>query len=78
MDVVIEKFAVKHGLIKPYLSLNEAYKMYGRRTVERWIAEGLIEIQKDGTRTSKCRILREQIELVASQSNRASWYEHHE
>lgn len=66
------------GELKPYISLNQAYKMYGRKTVARWISEGLIEIQKDGTGTSKCRVSRKDIELVASRSNRISWYEHHE
>ena len=37
-----------------------------------------IEIIKDGTRNSKCRVLAERIELVASQSNRASWFDNHE
>ncbi len=78
MDVVVGKFAVECKLRKPYMSLNQAYKMYGRKTVDRWIEEGLIDIMKDGTNTSKCRILRERIELVAAMSNRASWYEHHE
>ena len=41
-------------------------------------AEGLIEIIKDGPRNSKCRVLAERIELVASQSNRASWFDKHE
>ena len=66
------------GKRKPYMSLNQAYKMYGRKTVNRWADEGLIDIMKDGTSTSKCRISRKDIELVASMSNRASWYEHHE
>ncbi|WP_298032101.1 hypothetical protein [uncultured Alistipes sp.] len=46
--------------------------------MNRWADEKLIEIIKDGTGTSKCRVLRERIELVASMSNRASWYENHE
>lgn len=72
------KCAETLGLLKPYLSLNQCYKRWGRKTVERWADEGLITIEKDGTKNSRCRILREKIELVASMSNRASWYEHHE
>lgn len=78
MDVVVGKLAVECGLRKPYLSLNQCYKRWGRKTVNRWADEGLITIIKDGTGTSKCRVLRERIELVASMSNRASYYEHHE
>lgn len=69
-----KKCAETLGLIKPYISLREAQKIYGRSTVDRWISEGLIHVIKDGTTTSKCRIRREEIELVASMSNRASWY----
>lgn len=68
------KCAETLGLLKPYISLREAYKQFGRATVDRWIAEGLVAVIKDGTSTSKCRIKREDIELVASMSNRASWY----
>lgn len=66
------------GLLKPYLSLNQCYKRWGRKTVERWAAEGLISIEKDGTKNSRCRVSRERVELVASMSNRASWYGHNE
>lgn len=78
IDVAVSRFAVKCGLLKPYMSLNEAYKAYGRGTVDRWISEKLIIPIKDGTGTSKRRIERKQIELLAATSNRASWFEHHE
>lgn len=78
VDAAVNKALAKAGLITPYISLKEAEKMYGRGTVARWADERLITIIKDGTRTSKCRINRAEIELVASMSNRASWYEHHE
>ena len=78
IDAALERFAVKYDLIKPYLSMNEAYKKYGRGTVDRWIAEGLINPIKDGTGTSKRRIERKQIELLAAMSNRSSWFENHE
>ena len=77
-DVVVSRFAVECGLLKPYLTITQAYKRYGRGTVDRWAAEGLIEIIKDGTRNSKCRIKRSQIELVAATQNRASWFDNHE
>lgn len=61
-----------------YYTLTQCYRKFGRGTVDRWATEGLIEIIKDGTRNSKCRVLAERIELVASQSNRASWFDKHE
>lgn len=48
-----------------YYTLTQCYRKFGRGTVDRWATEGLIEIIKDGTRNSKCRVLAERIELVA-------------
>lgn len=45
-----------------YYTLTQCYRKFGRGTVDRWAAEGLIEIIKDGTRNSKCRVLAERIE----------------
>jgi len=64
----------KLGLLQPYLSLNEAYKMYGEGTVDRWVREGLIHKIKDGDGNSPVRINRVEIESVAQTSNRAEWY----
>lgn len=69
-----KKCAEQLGLLKPYISLRDAYKTYGRATVDRWIDERLVHVIKDGTTTSKCRIKRDEIELVAAMSNRASWF----
>lgn len=65
------------GKLKPYLSLKQAYDRYGRTTVDRWINEGLVERIKDGNGNCKCRVSREQIELIANASNRHSWFNHH-
>ena len=43
----------------------QAYKLYGRSDVDRWIAEGLIP--------SKERIDRAALERIASQSNRITY-----
>lgn len=61
------------GLIKPYLKLREAHRLYGVTTVNRWIKEGLITPLKDGERNSSVRIYRVDIEAVAKASNRASF-----
>lgn len=74
----LEKDEQKGKGAKKYYSLSQCYRKFGRGTVDRWAAEGVIEILKDGTRNSKCRVLAERIELVASQSNRASWFDNHE
>ena len=61
------------GLLKPYLSKNQAWTKYGRSNVERWIREGLITPRKDGNNTAKWRIDRLEIESVAKTSNRSSY-----
>lgn len=68
------KIALKEaGLIKPYLKLRQAQRLYGAETVRRWIAEGLIKPIKDGDRNSSIRIDKIQIEAVAKTCNRATY-----
>lgn len=65
---------VSVGVIKPYVSVREAYRMYGEGTVERWCREGVIKKIKDGEGNSKIRISRVQLEAAAETQNRAEWY----
>jgi hypothetical protein len=68
---------IESGHLSPTISKAEAGRLYGRGTVDRWIAEGLVPVIKDGTNSSKIRIDRALIKQVANTSNRASWYNHH-
>lgn len=73
-----QKYAVKAtlvelGLLKPFLTKAQAYKSYGRGTVDRWIGEGLVKIIKDGDSSSSIRINRMEIEGVAMASNRTTY-----
>lgn len=61
------------GMIKPYLKLREAQRLYGSSIVNRWIQEGLINTIKDGTRNASVRINRIQIETVSKTCNRANY-----
>lgn len=63
----------QHGLIKPNISKQEAYRKYGSSDVKRWISEGLIELVKDGSTSAKYRISRAQIDAVSKVSNRPSY-----
>lgn len=63
----------KAGLITPYISKSQAYKMYGESVVDRWIKAGLINPKKDGNHSSKWRISRQEIEAVAKANNRPSY-----
>ena len=58
------------GIVKPYLKLREAQRLYGQSAVNRWIRDGLIKVVKDGNRNSSVRISRIQLETVAMVSNR--------
>ena len=61
------------GLVKPFLKLTEAYRLYGEGHVKRWIREELIIPVKDGDNNSSVRIDRLQIESVAKASNRIAY-----
>lgn len=56
---------------KPFLSKNEAYELYGRRVVDKWISSGLLKLHKD-LGSNKIRISRTEIATIASASNRVS------
>ena len=62
------------GQLRPFLSQSEAYKIYGRKLIERWIKEGLIKAEKDGARNSGVRLDRLRLEVLAKSSNRASYF----
>ncbi len=61
------------GMIKPYLKLREAQRLYGTSIVNRWIQEGFIHTIKDGTRNASVRISRIQIETIAKTCNRSNY-----
>jgi hypothetical protein len=46
----------RSGQLRPYLNQAEAFRLYGRRRVERWVAMGRLIPIKDGDRTAKWRI----------------------
>lgn len=77
VKITTHKVLIETGQLKPFISQNEAFRRYGRTTVERWIKEGLVKLIKDGDKNCDKRIDRVQIESVAHTSNRASWYENH-
>lgn len=54
------------GGLKPYLSKAEAYRKYGRGTVDKWINEGHLSLSQDEAgSSSKMRINRSEIEALA-------------
>lgn len=56
---------IKTGHLRPYLKKSEAFRLFGRKHVEHWIADGLITLRKDGDQSASWRIDRLEIEAVA-------------
>jgi len=42
VELGAKKALQEAGILKPYLKKSEAYRLYGRGVVDRWIEEGLI------------------------------------
>lgn len=68
----IKAALVETGQISPYLSKMQAYKLYGRGLVNRWVKEGLVKPTRDGA-GSKWRYDRRELELVARTNNVATF-----
>jgi len=56
---------IQTGKVKPYLNKSEAFKSFGRATVENWIKAGMITVRKDGDHSATWRIGRFEIELLS-------------
>jgi hypothetical protein len=60
------KALLSSGILRDHLSKTEAYKIYGRSTVDRWLSEKLIKI-------SDKKINRFKLEAIAASSNRMTY-----
>ncbi|SEO09783.1 hypothetical protein SAMN05192574_105292 [Mucilaginibacter gossypiicola] len=56
---------VKAGLLRPYLKKSEAFNIYGRKNIERWLEQGLITPRKDGDHSAAWRLDRVELETIA-------------
>jgi hypothetical protein len=56
---------IRVGKLKPYLKKADAFRLFGRKQVERWVDDGLITPRKDGGHSAAWRIDRMEIEIVA-------------
>ncbi len=67
------KTLVEMNILKPFLSKREAYKKYGRGTVDRWIREGNLKAVKDGSTSSSIRLDRMKLEVLSKASTRHTY-----
>lgn len=72
---IVNATLISLGLIKPYVTQAEAFRMYGRTNVERWVKEGLVKPVRD-TETSTKRYLRTELEQTAINNNVLNKFSH--
>lgn len=72
-EIGAQKALVAVGALSPNISKQEAYKLYGRTDVDRWIKEGHLVANKDGNHSAKCRIDRVKIAELSKKSNRHTY-----
>lgn len=74
---------IESGQLNRYMTYSEAVRPrdkggFGRGTVDRWVAEGLLPKIKDGKGNSKVRFDRLRLAELDAKANRASWFKFHE
>ena len=55
---------ISTGKLKPYITKAQAFRLYGRKNIERWLNEGLLTPRKDGDHSAGWRIDRLELELI--------------
>ncbi|WP_432328116.1 hypothetical protein ACRQ5D_34200 [Mucilaginibacter sp. P25] len=61
------------GGFKATLTRADAYRLYGRSNVDRWVTEGLIQTAGTSGKSSKQIFCRTALERVAASSNRVTY-----
>lgn len=67
-----KKALTEAGILRPFISEREAFRLYGEAVVRRWVEEGLVHPKQDGPNCKK-RIDRLEIESVWKVSNRSTY-----
>jgi hypothetical protein len=58
------KTLIETGKLKPYLKKSEAFRLYGRKHIEKWLNKGLLTPRKDGDHSASWRLDRLEIEIL--------------
>lgn len=69
-----KKALIDAGLVKPFISASQAHRKYGRRVVDRWIADGHITPFKDGSKNSTVRLDRLILETLSKSNNSVHYF----
>jgi hypothetical protein len=69
-----KQLSIKAGLTSPVISASNAYEIYGRKTVERWVKDGLIERIKHGERNSSVNFDAMALEVLSKSSDRLRYF----
>lgn len=77
VELAVTKALVATGQTPATISQKQAYELYGRRDIDRWVKEGLVTRIQDGDK-SGVRYSVEQLTKVAIKSNRHTYLEFHE
>lgn len=65
---------IKAGVAAPVISQSQAYDMYGRKTVDRWVKDGLINRIKHGDRNCAVNFNAMELEVLSKSSNRHIYF----
>jgi len=68
-----EKALAENAELSELVIKSEAYRLYGRSNVDRWISEELVFMVASGNRNNKRFIERKQLDAVAASSNRITY-----
>jgi hypothetical protein len=72
-SVAVIRMLVELGKISPYISRNEANKLYGKSLVDLWFSSGILKVIKNGEGTSKYRLDRVQLEALGRTNCMSEW-----
>ena len=65
---------IEIGNLSPFVSQNEAYKIYGEMNVRNWVKWGKVDKIKDGAKNCKVRLSRLELEAASQASNRCEYF----
>jgi hypothetical protein len=69
----LAKAMADKGLMSPLITKADAYRLYGRSNVDRWLAENLISLSSDPVKSSKRFLDTIKLASISAASNRHTY-----